>query len=448
MAASGAGSREVWDAVRSGAALPVPAGDAPHPDLEWAASGAMALSGRPDGPPVLAPAPLASAARAAVAALTGPCGGGPALERLDGPALLGEHAACFGLVRRGDVSPGGSCRLVRAANGWLAVNLARPDDARAVPAWLEAEPAPDVWALVRERVRRRDAALLVERASWLGLPVAEAGPPPPGEPAWCRVERIGAPRARTLADAPLVVDLSAMWAGPLCTQLLSLAGAHVVKLESTRRPDGARAARGGFFDLLNAGKRCAALDFASPEDLRRLRALLERADIVVEASRPRALAQLGIDAAALLRARPGLTWVSLTGYGRTGAGASRAAFGDDAAAAAGLCAATGGADAPLFCGDAVADPLGGVYAAVAALASFRAGGGHLIDVSLSGVVAHLLARPGRTREARVERGSGFEVVCGGARSRVREPRARPPAGRAGALGSDTAAVLAELGIAC
>jgi hypothetical protein len=409
----------------------------------------MALSGWLDGPPLLAPAPLASAARAAVAALAGPCGGGPAVSNLDGAALLGEHAACFGLVRRGDVSPGGSCRLVRAANGWLAVNLARPDDARAVPAWLEAEPIPDVWALVRERVLRRDAAELVERAIWLGLPVAEATPPSPGESPWCRVEAQGSPCARAPADVPLVLDLSAMWAGPLCTQLLSLAGARVVKLESTRRPDGARAARGGFFDLLNAGKRCAALDFASSEGRAQLRALLERADIVVEASRPRALAQLGIDAGALVRARPGLSWVSLTGYGRAGAAGSRVAFGDDAAAAAGLCAATGSADAPLFCGDAVADPLGGVYAAVAALASFRAGGGHLIDVSLSGVVAHLLARPGRAREARVERGRrGFEVVCGGARARVREPRARPPAGRAGALGADTAAVLAELRAAC
>jgi hypothetical protein len=61
------------------------------------------------------------------------------------------------------------------------------------------------------------------------------------------------------------------------------------------------------------------------------------------------------------------------------------------------------------------------------------------------VVAHLLARPGRAREARVERGRrGVEVVCGDVSARVREPRARPHAGRAGALGADTAAVLAEL----
>ena len=47
---------------------------------------------------------------------------------LDGPALLGERAAIFGLSRRGTTAPGGSCRLVRCADGWIAVNLARTDD--------------------------------------------------------------------------------------------------------------------------------------------------------------------------------------------------------------------------------------------------------------------------------------------------------------------------------
>ncbi|MBW2273072.1 MAG: hypothetical protein JRG96_07355, partial [Deltaproteobacteria bacterium] len=44
------------------AAEPVPAGEAAvglHPDLEWARSGAMALTGYPDRAPLLAPAPLA-----------------------------------------------------------------------------------------------------------------------------------------------------------------------------------------------------------------------------------------------------------------------------------------------------------------------------------------------------------------------------------------------------
>lgn len=61
--------------------------------------------------------------------------GGP---RVDGAALLGERAALAGLTRRGAISPGDSCRLVRAADGWIAVNLARPDDVALANAWLDA----------------------------------------------------------------------------------------------------------------------------------------------------------------------------------------------------------------------------------------------------------------------------------------------------------------------
>jgi hypothetical protein len=45
--------------------------------------------------------------------------------------------------------------------------------------------------------------------------------------------------------------------------LLALAGARVVKVESTRRLDGARSGSSAFYDLLNAGKESVALDFAS-----------------------------------------------------------------------------------------------------------------------------------------------------------------------------------------
>ena len=61
------------------------------------------------------------------------------------------------------------------------------------------------------------------------------------------------------------------------------------------------------------------------------------------------------------------------------------AFGDDAAVSGGLVG--GGDDAPDFCGDAIADPLTGLHAAVAVAQSLRRGGGELIEMSMSAVAA-------------------------------------------------------------
>ena len=385
------------------AADPVVKGDDPvvecarHPAIEWARSGAMALTGRFDGPPRLVQGPLATCARGCVEALALLAGDRsvPGLDGLDGPALLGERAAILGLSRRGRISPGGSCRLLPTRDGWIAVNLARPDDRDLLPAWLGGATVDDPWDFIADRVRDRAADELVARARLLGLPAAAAVFARSPAPVWRRVLARGPRAVRRPGDFPRVVDLSVLWAGPLCAHLLERAGARVVKVESSTRPDGARSGPARFFDLLNQGKQSVALDLASDTGRRWLRRLLESADIVVDSARPRALAQLGIDVQGLLAIRPGLTWVSITGYGRAAPCGDWVAFGDDAAVAAGLSRALAtdetDADTPVFCGDAIADPLTGLHAAVAALQSWRAGGGELLDLSLCDVAAHALA---------------------------------------------------------
>ncbi len=199
-----------------------------------------------------------------------------------------------------------------------------------------------------------------------------------------------------------------------------------------RAPDGPTAPRRGppaFFDLLHGDQESVALDFADPGDAARLAALVAAADVVIEASRPRALAQLGIDAAAVAAASASV-WVSITGYGRGGPAGRRVAFGDDAAVAGGLVAGTT-AD-PVFCADAVADPLSGLAAAAAVVDRLAAGGGWLVDVAMAGVAAWCARLPPPSPSA----WSG-DVAVG---------RARSATTTAPALGADTRAVLAELGI--
>ena len=229
----------------------------------------------------------------------------------------------------------------------------------------------------------------------------------------------------------------------------------MVKLESRRRPDGARGGSAGFFDLLNAGKRCIALDWHSAQGHQQLQALLLSADIVIEASRPRALRQIGIDAEALLRERPALSWISLTGYGREAPQSQWIAYGDDAGVAAGLSACL----APLtgrrlIVGDAIADPLGGVHAALAAWAGWLRAtvtghGAGLVSLPLAGVVARCAAfeRPAdvaalRLRAAQWQQHLQQHAVLPEA------PQARAAAAAANALGADTAAVFADWGLGC
>jgi hypothetical protein len=404
----------------------------------------MALTGDPDGPPLPMPGAIAGAADAALALLraqVGPAWSGPD----DGAALLGERAALLGLRRRGRVSAGGSARLLPAADGWLAVNLARDDDRALLPAWLEIGARELRWHEIAVRLRERIAADWLERARLLGLPVAPAGPPSDAALPPVQIARRG-PRsaARRAGFGARVLDLSSLWAGPLCSSLLQCAGAHVLKLESLRRPDGARSGPAPFFDLMHAGKRSAALDFADPGARGALQRLIERADVVVESSRPRALEQLGIDVHAWIDARPGRIWISITGYGRGDPEAGWVAFGDDASAAAGLASAVRSPDgAPRFCGDAIADPLAGLFAAVAALGAWRSGESRLLDASLCAAAAAALG-DALPDDARVHSGpDGFEIVAGGERERVAAPRARAARGRARALGADTREALAS-----
>ena len=273
---------------------------------KWGSSGLAYLTGLPDGPPDFS--------RANVLA----------------------HAECVG---RRDRRPHGRCggrgqpagRSGRAAG----VGPRRPGVGR----WRHPA-AGRARRLVRDHAvpprRRRGRARAAAGRRRARRPVAGAasiGPPHVGclrhhraarlcstsrRPAWARSRP---PRRGFAPGAPsveprelpglLVADLSSMWAGPLCGQLLARAGATVVKVESPRRPDGTRAGNRAFFDWINGEKLSYCVDFDSQAE--ELRELLAVADVVIEGSRPAALARrrLGPDDVA---PRAGRIWLRITGY--------------------------------------------------------------------------------------------------------------------------------------
>lgn len=341
----------------------------------WGASGLAWLTGEPDGRPDFSRAAVLQQATRVLGRFTTATG-----VAADAAELLAGRAGLLGFTRAGRVSAGGASRLLAATDGWWAITLSRADDIDAVPALIESE-CVEPWAAVAGWASRRPVAEVVERARLLDIPAAGLAETAPAAP---RIRRVGGVGAARGPRGLLVVDLTSLWAGPLCGQLLGQAGAIVVKVESPSRPDGTRSGPSAFFDWMNSGKLSCSVDFDRDADF--LARLLDAADVVLEGSRPAALARRGLgpfDVAG----RPGRLWLQITAHGGEAPG-----FGDDAAVAGGLVGCDG-AGGPVFCGDAIADPLTGIEAAAAVLDSLARGGGEVITLSLAAIAARYAALP-------------------------------------------------------
>jgi hypothetical protein len=373
----------------------------------------MALTGRPDGPPLAPAAPVLYRLHSVARSIADLSEGLGRRVDLDVPALLTARAAESNLTRRGSVSANGSCHLLAAGTAspraggapadrqmWWALNLARPDDVSAVPAALAGLGGitvndPDPWPVLEAAGDLAGADELVSRCRQLGMPAASLGNPPLSEVTeapWRRHPMV-APARQRRPGAARVVDLSALWAGPLCGHLLSEAGFAVTKVESGDRPDALRSGNPGLFARLHARQELLTVDLGTAAGRHELRERLEDTDVVIEGSRGRALDQLGLGPADV-RHRPGSVWLTITGYGRT---SPWVAFGDDAAVAGGLVAWDHAG--PVFAGDAIADPITGLLGALAVLKSLAAGGGQLLDLAMRDAVDAVAAGPSAAARA-------------------------------------------------
>src|SRR5213078_3729937 len=165
-AGRGPGPRPISEDVRSDAALlahgsPAPPGlpvvEVPaerDATLDWAASGAMALTGQPEGAPVCGPGwqaayvTGAAAAAALVARLLPWWSGEDPLPPAEAAASLGWRAAAQGLTRHGRTSCGGSTRLIEVGGVDVAAGLPRPEDVALLEAWSRQPVSGDPWCTV------------------------------------------------------------------------------------------------------------------------------------------------------------------------------------------------------------------------------------------------------------------------------------------------------------
>jgi CoA:oxalate CoA-transferase len=200
-----------------------------------------------------------------------------------------------------------------------------------------------------------------------------------------------------------VLDFTAMLAGPHCARLMADLGAEVIKIEGPEgdlirgRPP-LREGHSTYFGALNCGKKSVAIDLKSDAAKQIIHRLAEISDVVVENFRPGVMARLGFDYATLAKHNPKLVYCSISGYGQSGSGATRAAYAPIIHAASGYDAANLGyqvqQDYPASTGIFVADILAGAYAFGAIQAALvhreRTGQGQAIDLSLMDSMLNLM----------------------------------------------------------
>ncbi|HVM64766.1 MAG TPA: CaiB/BaiF CoA-transferase family protein [Acidimicrobiales bacterium] len=190
-----------------------------------------------------------------------------------------------------------------------------------------------------------------------------------------------------------VLDLTRNLAGPYCTMLLGDLGADVVKIEAPGGDD-TRAwtppdwnGESPTFLAANRNKRSISVDLDHPDGAEVVRALADRADVVVESFRPGALDRRGLGYDATAARNPSVVWCSISAFGRTGPLAGRPGYDPVLQARTGIMSMTGFPDAaPARLGIGAIDLGTGLWATVAIQAALaeraRTGAGTRIDTSL------------------------------------------------------------------
>jgi crotonobetainyl-CoA:carnitine CoA-transferase CaiB-like acyl-CoA transferase len=197
-----------------------------------------------------------------------------------------------------------------------------------------------------------------------------------------------------------VLDLSRVFAGPYCGQLLGDHGAHVIKVEGPAGDDtrywGMLVPEGSssYYDSINRNKYNLSLDLGSEEGRAVLWKLLETTDVLIENFKPGTMARWGFDFERDLAPRfPGLIFCSISGYGTDGPMGGLPGYDAALQAYGGLMSVNGEADGdPLRIGVPIVDGVTGIFAFAGILMALfeRASSGRgqaiestLFDTSLS-----------------------------------------------------------------
>jgi crotonobetainyl-CoA:carnitine CoA-transferase CaiB-like acyl-CoA transferase len=200
--------------------------------------------------------------------------------------------------------------------------------------------------------------------------------------------------APTALDGLRVIDFTRIVAGPACTQTLADFGAEVIKIENPEGGDDTRAyehaeigGESAAYLSLNRNKRGIVLDLTIAEAREVARALIARADVVVENFSATVMEKFGLDYPSVVSSNPRLVYCSISAYGRKGPFASRPGFDPITQAESGFMSLNGFPDGPAVrTGPPIVDMATGMSACnailMALLARERLGRGQHVEVAL------------------------------------------------------------------
>ena len=202
-------------------------------------------------------------------------------------------------------------------------------------------------------------------------------------------------------DGLTILDLSRVLACPFASMILAELGARVIKVEQPGSGDETRgfepqlAQDSAYYFACNRSKESITVNLRSDEGKKTVRALAQRADVLLENFPVGTLTRYGLDFAALSALNPALVYVSCTGFGQTGPYAEKKGYDTVFQAMGGIMSLTGEkGGGPVKPGLPVADLTSGLWIAIAILAALagraRTGKGSYVDFSmLDGQVALL-----------------------------------------------------------
>ncbi|UYO51943.1 CaiB/BaiF CoA transferase family protein [Rhodopseudomonas palustris] len=191
-----------------------------------------------------------------------------------------------------------------------------------------------------------------------------------------------------------VIEIAQAIAGPMAGMILGDMGAEVIKVEKHDGGDDARHWGPPFIDgdsllfhTYNRNKRSVTLDIKNPDDVERLKRLVQDADILIQNLRSGVVASCGIGPDVMCAVNPRLIYCSVWAFGKAGPLSKEPGFDPLLQAYGGVMSLTGGPEhPPTFCAPPINDRATAQWCVIGALAALQqrhvTGKGCVIDTSL------------------------------------------------------------------